>query len=326
MSRSDSTNIALNESIHRIRIPTPFLVGDVYCYLIIDEKIVMVDCGHLSDDTFDILGQQFKQHGLTLPDLDEIWITHGHPDHFGLASKLRDLSGALVFGHFKERNNLGNNRDAILFEYFFKEYGIPKELNEMMQQQLGWLQKWQHWLEPDGWVDENSTLSTGSKSFNVKHVPGHAPGHVAYFNNEVIFGGDVLISHISTNAVINFDPSTRQRNHSLLQQRASLEWMAKQTTHVLPGHGKIITNPEVLAAKHLYEQKLRYRKLMAVMQQSKEPMSLYKITKAVMPQVNQPEQTFLALSEVVGYLDWAIENNDIKHEFDDGYVLFAPVD
>lgn len=326
MPEFSTSNIPFNESIHPIRIPTPFLVGDVFSYLVIDKKIVLIDCGHLSDSSLDILDQQFKQRGLSLSDLDEIWLTHGHPDHFGLARKLRNLTGTFVFGHRKERNNFGNNRDAVLFEQFFREYGIPEELNAMMLQQLEWLQKWQSWVEPNMWVDENSELSTGSQFFSIKHLPGHAPGHVAYYNEETIFGGDVLISHISTNAVINFDADTGQRNQSLLQQRASLQWMARQSQPVLPGHGTIITNSQAVAAKHLEEQKRRYKKLVAYVQHLKEPASLYEITKAIMPQVNQPEQTFLALSEVIGHLDWAMVQHDIKRVTENGTVLFVSSD
>jgi len=311
MLQSEPVNIPRNDCIHPIRIPTPFLVGDVFSYLIKDEKIILVDCGHYSKETEKKLRNEFETQNLSLSDIDEIWLTHGHPDHFGLAKKLRELSGATIFGHPKEKNNFGNNEDAALFEEFFKKHGIPAEFNSLMQEQLQWLQKWQLWMTPDVWLDESTELSSGSMSFNVKHLPGHAPGHVAFYSNDLTFGGDVLIDHISTNAVINFDTETRRRNKSLLQQRASLQWMARQTNNVLPGHGIIITDPETVAMKHLNEQEQRYEEVINFMENAKEPLTLYQITKALMPQINQPEQVYLTLSEVMGYLDWAAEQGEI---------------
>jgi len=309
MPQSKPVNIPNNDCIHPIRISTPFLVGDVFSYLIKDEKIVLVDCGHFSDKTEILLKNEFKRHNISLADIDEIWLTHGHPDHFGLARKLRYISGAKIFGHPKEQNNFGNNRDAGLFKEFFGKNGVPEKLNNMMQEQLQWLQKWQLWLTPDVWLDESTLLTSGSMTFYVKHLPGHAPGHVAFYSDNLIFGGDVLIDHISTNAVINFDPDTRRRNKSLLQQRSSLQWMVHQKKHtVLPGHGKIINNPEAVATKHLDEQAERYEEVTCFLENAPAPLPLFEVTKALMPQINQPEQVYLTLSEVMGYLDWASSN------------------
>ena len=323
MSLAESINTPLNDCIHPIRIPTPFMVGDVFSYLIKDEKIVLVDCGHHSDETEEILQAEFKDKNLSLSDIDEIWLTHGHPDHFGMAKNLRDLSDATIFGHSKEQNNFGNNEDAVRFEKFFEQNGVPKKLNNLMQEQLQWLQEWQLWLTPDRWVDEKSELSTGSIAFSVEHLPGHAPGHVAFYNDDLIFGGDVLIDHISTNAVINFDPDTGKRNKSLLQQRSSLQWMARQTGCVLPGHGNIIKNPQAVAEKHLNEQNLRYNQVVNFLKTRDNFLSLYEITKALMPQINQPEQVYLTLSEIMGYLDWAIENNDAERAVEKDVVKFG---
>jgi glyoxylase-like metal-dependent hydrolase (beta-lactamase superfamily II) len=48
--------------------------------------------------------------------------------------------------------------------------------------------------EPDGFIEENDVIKFGQQSLQVLFVPGHAPGHVAFYNekSKVLIGGDVL--------------------------------------------------------------------------------------------------------------------------------------
>ncbi|MDZ7695272.1 MAG: hypothetical protein U5K69_29850 [Balneolaceae bacterium] len=109
-----------------------------------------------------------------------------------------------------------------------------------MVEQLDWLQQFQLPITPH-WISDGDTLSSGRMQFTVKHTPGHAAGHLVFVEeNGLIFGGDLLLEHITTNALINFDPDTEQRNKSLLQYRDSLEWLKSQNGSLLPGHGNFI--------------------------------------------------------------------------------------
>lgn len=48
--------------------------------------------------------------------------------------------------------------------------------------------------EPDGFLNEGDTVKFGNQSLKVLFVPGHAPGHIAFYDAEsrVVIGGDVL--------------------------------------------------------------------------------------------------------------------------------------
>ena len=141
-----------SEKIFPIQIPTPFAVGDVYSYLVKDEKIILIDCGQREKRAYDRIGRSLKKMGLEIRDLDEIWLTHGHPDHFGQAARLAGESGAVVLGHAKERANFACNDDKKLFADFFDSHSIPEPLIETMIGQLDWLQQYQEALEP-GWIE-----------------------------------------------------------------------------------------------------------------------------------------------------------------------------
>src|SRR5699024_8748156 len=233
---------AFSDLVHPIRITTPFAVGDVFSYLLTDDKIVLIDCGHNADSAFGTVRSHLADHGLQISDIDEIWLTHGHPDHFGQAARIAQESGAVVYGHPKERANFAGNDDQQLFQVFFDSHHIPPRLSENMVQQLDWLQQFQLPIKPR-WIQDEQILTSGRLTVKVKLTPGHAPGHLIFDTQEgLIFGGDLLLEHISTNALINFDPHTGHRNKSLLQYRKSLQWMARRQGRVLPGHGSVIHN------------------------------------------------------------------------------------
>ncbi|NGP89212.1 MBL fold metallo-hydrolase [Fodinibius halophilus] len=295
--------------IYPICIPTPFAVGDVFCYLINDEKNVLVDTGHYAPNSLSVLEEELEKYGVAVRDLDEIWLTHGHPDHYGQAAGLADQSGAVIYGHPKERANFAANNDGELFKAFFDRHRIPSELTTKMIEQLEWLQQYQQPIEPE-WITAGDRLSSGSINVDVHLTPGHAPGHLAFVTNgDVIFSGDLLLGHISTNALINFDADSGERNKSLLQYRTSLQWIKKQQGVVLPGHGKKIRDINEVASHHLSEHQKRYQKIQQLLEQ--QPMSLMELSNTMFPDPIKEGAIFLVLSEVLGYLDWGIEEGTI---------------
>ncbi|GHM99668.1 MBL fold hydrolase [Cytophagales bacterium WSM2-2] len=51
--------------------------------------------------------------------------------------------------------------------------------------------------EPDGFLAESDIVSFGNTTWKVLFLPGHAPGHIGFYdeNDKVIFSGDVLFEH-----------------------------------------------------------------------------------------------------------------------------------
>lgn len=50
---------------------------------------------------------------------------------------------------------------------------------------------------PDAYLNEGDIVAFGKQKFTVLFVPGHAPGHIAFFNaeNKVVISGDVLFKN-----------------------------------------------------------------------------------------------------------------------------------
>jgi len=113
-----------------------------------------------------------EENGLKIK---EIWLTHGHLDHAGGAKDLKAALGIDIVGPHKDDLPLLQR-----IETQQQKYGITGLKN----------------VEPDRWLEDGAKVSFGSHEFEVYHTPGHAPGHVIYFNRAQNFAhlGDVLFN------------------------------------------------------------------------------------------------------------------------------------
>ena len=104
--------------------------------------------------------------------LESIWLTHAHFDHVGgIAGVLREHP-VPVHMHPLEAPLLAHAADSAL------RYGIRIEASPPADRALA----------------EGDRIPVGSQALSVMHVPGHAPGHVAFYNDDVVFGGDCLFA------------------------------------------------------------------------------------------------------------------------------------
>ncbi len=124
--------------IHRLRIPTPFAVGRVNCYLIEDEPLTLVDTGPNSGKALDELQRQLGERGHSIDDIELIVITHQHIDHLGLVEIVVAHSGAEVaaidvVAPFVERFGDDAERDDEFAGELMLRYGIPEEVVDALR-------------------------------------------------------------------------------------------------------------------------------------------------------------------------------------------------
>lgn len=146
--------------------------------------------------------------------LEAIWITHGHIDHIGAVAGVKELwPDAPVFAH---------PLDAPLWEHaprIAAGYGLPFDAPPA----------------PDRELAEGDSLHFGGQQFDVWHLPGHAPGHVAFIGNGRMFGGDVLFAGSVGRVDLPLcDPAALEES---LRRVATLP----EDTAVHPGHGPSTT-------------------------------------------------------------------------------------
>ncbi len=83
------------DELERIRVPTPFSVGRVNCYLLTAGEVTVIDPGPATDRADETLVDGLAAEGLDVGVVERVLITHPHMDHFGIARRVRAESGAL---------------------------------------------------------------------------------------------------------------------------------------------------------------------------------------------------------------------------------------
>jgi len=211
-NKSSSTDVYLNriiEGIFQIRIPLINVnvadLGHVNCYLIKGVSgWVLLDCGWYDVNTFKILKKSLKNINLELSDITHIVLTHSHPDHYGVASKIKQLfPKTQIFYHALEfcliqskRTELSNFKDI---SNLLSLHGVPeKNLNSM---DFASIPTVKNDKKPDHIFYGGEIIHTGVFDLEVIWTPGHSPGHICMYEqkNKLLFSGDHILPTITPN-------------------------------------------------------------------------------------------------------------------------------
>jgi hydroxyacylglutathione hydrolase len=139
------------------------------CYLVADERTrqaVVIDPSWSAD----LILAEARSANLTI---ELILITHGHFDHIGAAAEVHEATGAPIVAHAREVELLQADGGAARFGFQIRSVPAPDRL-----------------------VQHGEVITLGALSFEVRYVPGHTVGHVAYLEHQerAAFVGDVLFA------------------------------------------------------------------------------------------------------------------------------------
>ena len=156
-----------------------------------------------------------EETGVTIK---EMWLTHGHLDHAGGAEDLRATLKIPVIGPHKE--------DLFWLEQIedqYAKYGMPGLGKNVI---------------PDRYLEDGDVLKLGDVEFNVVHTPGHTPGHVVMYNQElkIAFVGDVLFR-----GSIGRTDFPRGDYQTLIDSITGKLWPLGGDMRFIPGHGPAST-------------------------------------------------------------------------------------
>ncbi|WP_223702284.1 MBL fold metallo-hydrolase [Sutcliffiella deserti] len=302
------------QEIKQITIPTPFAVGDVHTYLILTDKVTLVDAGVKTIEAFDIFKSQLKQYGLKLMDIDQVLVTHHHPDHVGLLDYLPD--NIPVYGH--KRAHPWMTQDMHYFsshDSFYRELFTEMGVEERFYPVLNTVDKPLRFSCKRGltaFVKEGDRLE-GLENWRIIETPGHASSHLVLFDEKsgTLLGGDLILAHISPNPLIEppFVGETERRK-SMIDYVASIEKMrALPITTVRPGHGEEVGNVGKLLTERIEQQEKRARKVQTFV--NGKAVTAFEICQHLFPKVYE-KQLLLTLSETLGQIDYLLEKERIE--------------
>ncbi|MBI3369934.1 MAG: MBL fold metallo-hydrolase [Burkholderiales bacterium] len=158
----------------------------------------------------DRLLAEVLRRGVTLT---QILLTHAHIDHAGGTGQLAREQGLPIIGpHPGDQFWIdGLPQQSAMFGF------APAEL-----------------FAPTRWLADGDTVSVGRATLQVRHCPGHTPGHVVFFNAEArrAFVGDVLFA--GSIGRTDFPGGDHATLIASITQRL---WPMGDDTVFIPGHG-----------------------------------------------------------------------------------------
>jgi len=194
--------------VYHLKVPIPDNpLGYLNCYVLRGkEGWLMVDTGWYTQEAFRALEDQLKALGSGVEEIRQIVVTHMHPDHYGLAGWLIQLSGARLAMHHWEKALIESRYlkyDELLAQMavIMRRNGVPEMSLPRMQrislEVLGFVLP----AMPHITLFGGETLSSDGFSLEVVWTPGHSPGHICLYAPEkkLFFSGDHILPVITPN-------------------------------------------------------------------------------------------------------------------------------
>jgi glyoxylase-like metal-dependent hydrolase (beta-lactamase superfamily II) len=312
--------------IHCLRIPTPFAVGRVNCYLLEDEPLTLVDTGPNSGKALDELQSQLGNRGHSIDDLGMVIVTHQHIDHLGLVEIVAEHSGAEVAAIGLAAERMANfSEDAEAEDGFAVELmlrnGIPENVAFALQSVSRSFRGWGSRAEVTRPLQDGEEIVFRDRALEVLHRPGHSPSDTVFWDAErrILIAADHLIAHISSNPLITRPlDGSEQRTQALVTYIESMRKTREMPAEfVLSGHGEPIVDHVALIDDRLAKHERRKEKIFKLI--AEQPRTGYELAQAIWGNV-AVTQAFLTLSEVIGHADLLVNEGRVR-EVDDGEVI-----
>ena len=298
----------LPDGVVQVALPTPFPVGPVNCYLLLDEPVTVVDPGMMWEDSTQLLERALSSHGRAVQDVDQVLITHGHPDHFGAAGWLADVADAAVLCGRAEVPKITGAPDRASMIDLVDRLGIPESIRDTFRAFYeDVVQQLSHPIDLRRLrlLDDGGRLRAGGRTWEVHVTPGHSVGHVSLYEptERVLLSGDHLLACITPNPVLEPDPDgVDGRRRSLVEYLASLERFIRiDPLLVLPGHGPRFQDVPTLTRAMRHHHEHRASEILDVVRRLGEATP-YELSGELFPHIRD-FSIMLGVSEVVGHLD-----------------------
>jgi glyoxylase-like metal-dependent hydrolase (beta-lactamase superfamily II) len=255
-----------------------FLLG----YVADDTRsLTLVDTGDASGQ--DVLRAALAETGIDPQRVRQIILTHCHPDHVGNAAALKAETGATVYAHPLERQQI-------------ERFGGG--------------------LEVDVWVEPGQPIECDGFTVETIFTPGHSPGHYCVVEpiSGVLLAGD-MISGFGSVGIFPPHGSMRQYIDSLHRLLAAHE--ARPFSLVGPGHGPPIADARAKIEEYITHRLAREEEVYEAVASGATTVDA--ILPIAYPDV-QPHLTFAARSTLQAHLDKLVEDGRVSKSSNDRYV------
>lgn len=281
-----------------------------YAYLVqVDDWNVLIDTGSGSENSNAGLEKGLAEAGLSPSDLTHILLTHVHIDHYGGLTYLHERTQAQIGVHELGLGAVTTHeaRLAILsrkLETFLAQAGASVERRDELLTMYRFTKSLYRSVPVD-FTYEARDMRIGP--FELLHVPGHCPGHVALKLDDVVFCGDLVLEHVTPHqAPEELLPSMGVRHY--LNSLSIFEPWANSASLILNGHDDPIDDlPAQLAAVRANLS----RRIDQTLEATSEPRTLAQVTKQVYGEMNG-YNALLAIEKIGAYVEYLLQRGLVE--------------
>ena len=301
-----------------IRLPLPGYpdLETANVYLLGPHPLTLIDAAPKFPGSFEFIQEGVRQAGYDLSRLDRILLTHGHVDHFGLVTTIREQASRPIpcYLHAEELRRVTDTRHYQ--EMFSTQADALMAMVDMPAREARKIRERFSLFDllcdpiPDALpLEDGDSFAGEGYDLRVVHTPGHTPGACCYHETrgKILFSGDHLLKRITPNPLFEFrkdllrDPGYQ----SLKAYLNSLDRVGRlEVSRVLPGHGEEFTGlPEIIAGYRKHHEQRANRLWQAL---RKGPGTIFPLIAEVFDFVPEND-VFLALSEILVHLEVLVD-------------------
>lgn len=256
-------------SIDRIAIPNPYFEGASNVYLLRTRTdAILIDTGIGTPQAAELLQKELLALGCSIKEISTILLTHKHMDHFGLARAVVDASGAEVYLHQDDWQDVAfyderHQEISMLYLEAMQLWGLPQEIIMQMgsvRERFSELARSVPTAKPlrDGEV-------LGPLALRVLHTPGHTQGSACFLIGEKLFTGDHLLPTYTPNIGAADVTSGRMLERFSKAMRKILALPNIASLEIYPGHGPSWRDPRPRIEKILQHHDERTKKILKIL-------------------------------------------------------------
>ncbi len=281
-----------------------------YAYVVQkDENSVLIDAGSGTESSHANLLDGLQQAGLTPSDLTHVILTHAHIDHYGGLCKLRPLTNAKFGVHELDAQTVAHHdaRLALIgrrLASFLAESGLAEATREQILS-IYRFSKAIYQSTPVDFTYDSVNMQLGS--FELLHLPGHCPGHVAIRVDDVVFCGDMVVGGVTPHiAPESINPYSGLDHY--LNSLSHLQQWAQGARLILNGHDDVITD---LAEQIKATKQNIIRRVRKAVQAMGEGRTIEQICTAVYGETGGYSQ-MLVIEKTGAYVEYLYEHGMIE--------------
>jgi len=305
-------------------LPLPYM-GGVNVWLLRGDPLTLVDTGPATDAALSSLEEQLIGHGTAIEELELVVLTHHHLDHTGLATHIKERSGATIAAHRSTAAYGAQFHEGVDDERRFTldliaAHGVPDDVIANSGPFFEQIITQSRSFDTDQVVVDGGTIRAGGRTLRAVHRPGHSISDTLWVDDETddAFVGDHLLANITS--AVELGPTELPGDE---RRRGLMEYLGNlRKTQVMPlrtcfaGHGPLIDNHARLIDKRIAFHADRLDRIRELVGGGCH--TAFAVAQRLWSVETATESPVLVVWEVLGHLDLLANRGLVREELGAG--------